>query len=342
MPINIDGTNGINQSAVTGSTVIPTGTTAQRPQNPVDGMLRYNTDFGGLEIYNASASVWVNASNSFVSASGGNETDITRTEGVYRVHAFTNVGNSTFNITVGGYIHLLIVGGGGGGGYTWGSGGGAGGLIFEPNYYVTPGSYSITVGAGGTMPSSTQTDGQPGENSSFDNLVAFGGGGGGSSGSTIQRDGGSGGGSQPSGSGREGNKTQIRGFGNDGSDGGGGGGARNTSFIFSGGNDGKGQDGICEAHGYNFAYIYGTDYGHVVNDEMFFAGGGHAAAGLDDDSFYSFPVDGSLGSGSDALARQSTNAAINGSGGGGSGNNSTGDSNGDGGSGIVLIRYRIQ
>ena len=35
----------------TGSITIPSGTTAQRPASPVNGMLRYNTDTSHLEIY---------------------------------------------------------------------------------------------------------------------------------------------------------------------------------------------------------------------------------------------------------------------------------------------------
>lgn len=35
----------------TGALLLPRGTTAQRPANPVDGMIRYNTDDGAVEFY---------------------------------------------------------------------------------------------------------------------------------------------------------------------------------------------------------------------------------------------------------------------------------------------------
>ena len=47
-----------NQSAVfnsTGATKIPTGTTAQRPSVPTNGMVRYNTTLNKLEGYSNSA-----------------------------------------------------------------------------------------------------------------------------------------------------------------------------------------------------------------------------------------------------------------------------------------------
>jgi len=37
-----------------GSIVVAKGTTAQRPGTPEQGMLRYNTDIGQLEVYDAS------------------------------------------------------------------------------------------------------------------------------------------------------------------------------------------------------------------------------------------------------------------------------------------------
>ena len=41
------------------ATTIPTGTTAERPASPVDGMLRYNTTINKLEYYNSSNSTWI-------------------------------------------------------------------------------------------------------------------------------------------------------------------------------------------------------------------------------------------------------------------------------------------
>jgi hypothetical protein len=90
----------------------------------------------------------------------------------------------------------LIVGGGGGGGMDMGGGGGAGGYV-SGNTALAAGTYSVTVGAGGTGAPAAGTDGQPaahaytisatsGSNSSFfgslaGGLTARGGGYGGSS-----------------------------------------------------------------------------------------------------------------------------------------------------------------
>jgi hypothetical protein len=54
MAIVIDGSEGVNQSQITGATVLPAGTTAQRPVNPEEGMARYNTDLGFAEFYDGS------------------------------------------------------------------------------------------------------------------------------------------------------------------------------------------------------------------------------------------------------------------------------------------------
>jgi hypothetical protein len=39
------------QSTISGYIVLPKGTTAQRPSNPVANMIRYNTDLKILEYY---------------------------------------------------------------------------------------------------------------------------------------------------------------------------------------------------------------------------------------------------------------------------------------------------
>jgi hypothetical protein len=41
----------IDASVAVGAWGIPSGTTAQRPNSPVQGMLRYNTDLAKLELY---------------------------------------------------------------------------------------------------------------------------------------------------------------------------------------------------------------------------------------------------------------------------------------------------
>ena len=119
---------------------------------------------------------------------------------------------------------VLVVAGGGGGGRDGGGGGGAGGLVFMPEYPVTPGgTVTVTVGSGGQggsspsigpAPTNTGNTGQdsvfgapgdPGKHPSGDVLTAKGGGGGAGgpavqSGSLAGGQGGSGGGGNGHGS----------------------------------------------------------------------------------------------------------------------------------------------
>ena len=84
----------------TGSMVLPSGTTAQRPSSPSEGMYRYNTTIKAAEIYNGNA--WV------------------------------TIGQETVD------IHYLVVGGGGAGNLipfpgtpTTGSAGGSGIVVIR-------------------------------------------------------------------------------------------------------------------------------------------------------------------------------------------------------------------
>ena len=319
---------------------LSSGNTAQRPSSPEIGMVRFNTDINTYEAYFGTS--WAPLDFRQVQASGGTQNTYTLDGITYKIHAFLSSG--TFTVTAAGEIDLLVVGGGGGGSYTFGSGGGGGGLIFRPNLSINQGVYPIVVGGGGAMPSSTSTDGADGQPSSAFGFVALGGGGAGrGANNSVGKNGGSGGGGRtravseaPTGQGLQPFQASF-GYGNNGfqttaSQGIGGGGASEP------GNGNFGGDGkfnvVIGAVTYNFREIFNNLYGHNVDGERWFAGGGHGAAGID--SF--FP--GSRGSGSNVLSRTSTTAALPNTGGGGSGNNSTGSTNGNGGSGIVLIRYR--
>jgi len=128
----VSGTTTITLPATSGTTVladsstggayIPTGTTAQRPTSPVNGMTRYNTTTGQLEAYNTVGG-WVNA------GTAGN---------IYTVS------------------YLVVAGGGGGGNY-YGGGGGAGGYLTSTTSLTSGTTYSVTVGAGGAFAPSTGT-----------------------------------------------------------------------------------------------------------------------------------------------------------------------------------------
>ena len=127
-------------------------------------------------------------------ATGGTVTNYTAngSNGVngiqYRVHSFTAVGNSNFNVTDAGsdgQVDYLIIGGGGGGGARHGGGGGAGGYL-QGSFNVNNLSYTLSVGQGGQGGMSTGTisnefhaRGTNGQNSAGFNLTAIGGGGGG-------------------------------------------------------------------------------------------------------------------------------------------------------------------
>jgi hypothetical protein len=141
-------------------------------------------------------------------------------------------------------VDVLVVGGGGGGGSNRGGGGGGGGVISKSSYAVTPGaSISVVVGAGGAGGLCGACGGggyggpaANGGNSQFGTLVALGGGKGGSAGAGAPATGGSGGGGQgDSAAGASG----ITGQGNAG----GNGDMTNTSIRPAGGGGGAGAAG---------------------------------------------------------------------------------------------------
>jgi hypothetical protein len=245
------------------------------------------------------------------------------------------------------------------------------------------GAYIITIGSGGAG-SPNQDSGpapQPGGDTTIKNLRStwgtdatyttqaitniFTGKGGapGNSGGGVQAsslDGGSGGGqdgennkgvaggtgTQPSQSGDSG----TYGYGNNGgasnsSDAGGGGGGAGSPGETPGGTiGGIGGNGLSGAGGYDFIEIYGTRYGEVVDENVYFAGGG---AGGNKNAITSSFARGGLGGGGTAGATPSNNEnGLPGTGGGGAGAFWSGDYlynlwGGNGGSGIVIIRYKL-
>ena len=99
-----------------------------------------------------------------LTASGGNVINTYTVDGVgYKAHTFTSSGSfvisSSGNVTT--TYDVLVLGGGGGGGDGAGrtGGGGAGALKFLPQP-VSPGTSSVTIGAGGAGPQSGE-DGSP-------------------------------------------------------------------------------------------------------------------------------------------------------------------------------------
>lgn len=313
----------------TGFLQLPSGTTAQRPASPANGMMRYNTTLNVVEMYNGATSTW------------------------------NTVAANTYTVDV-----LIAAGGGGGGAggtpyYGGGGGGGAGGLRVITNISVTQGtSYAIVVGAGGLGAMSNDGSGsiiwaKNGGDSSALGYTSLGGGAGGSYNGVgpywVGQAGGSGGGSGRDNTGNNGAGTA--GQGNSGgtayagsyASAGGGGGAGEAGWT--GGADGSGQSG---ATGTQSAGGIGLTYSWTGTNIYYCGGGGgsfsSAVGGTGGVGGRGFNDGGGNGSGSRQIG--GTNGLANrGQGGGGAtmnlntSNGGWGSTGYNGGSGVVLIRY---
>jgi hypothetical protein len=168
------------------------------------GTIVYNSTNSSFEGYFGPTG-WQTIKTNFV-ASGGTEI----ISGLTKHHVF--IGNGSFVVSSGikNDVQALVIGGGGGGGDGYGSaGGGAGSAVNAVNISLTPGTYPVTVGSGGTGANSPGTtpgpvciggDGAPSSLAFPAPIIALGGGGGGSGSSSDPilivsgRPGGSGGG----------------------------------------------------------------------------------------------------------------------------------------------------
>jgi hypothetical protein len=248
-----------------------------------------------------------------VIASGGAIT----TSGGYTYHTFTS--SSTFTLTsnpFGRTFDVLVVGGGGSGGTL--GGGGGGGLINAIGISVANGTYTITVGGGGS-------------NSQFSSYTAIAGGTGGGSG--VGSNGGSGGGGGAYSGGSGGGGTGTAGQGNNG--GSGGYFAGKDGSVCGGGGGGAGaagqsaypQDRGTSGNGGSGVQVWGT----------FYAGGGGGSTSSA--GFAGYAGSGGSGGGGKGVGLGQASpiaGSANTGGGGGGGGTGTGAS---GGSGIVIIRY---
>ena len=253
------------------------------------------------------------------------------------IYIFTNTSKTAiFTPQSDGYVRLLLVGGGaagysatlhkgtGGGG----GGGGAGGVVYNGAYFVKAGvPYEIKVGAGSTVPGDVWAPPGNGKNSSFGELVAYGGGQGGGNNQTqyYAKDGGCGGGGadaiagggSPYGQGYYGGNCVN-------SIAGGGGGAGSPGLTASSDAAGKGGDGVT----YDISgeiVTYGGGGGGGASDT--YNGG---AAGLGG---------GGKGGGADGVATSGVDGLGGGGGGGNMGLGSKTSRAGRGGSGVVIVRY---
>jgi hypothetical protein len=356
---------------------VPNVTSANRPVSPISGSIIFNTTTNKFEKWNGSS--WVVSSGSSLEATGGTIAYY----GPYKIHIFTTVGSSIFNVTSGsGEVEYLIVAGGGGGGMDMGGGGGGGGVL-QGKTNIVAGPYPVVVGRGGYgAPAGNggfRTDGagpQPnfhqftipatkGENSSALGLTAIGGGLGGSSyfsvttgANILPGQGGSGGGA----SGYS-NDGTLR-AGGAGTPGQGYNGGRGGGAYYSGGGGGAG------GKGYDSNYLMPHGGPGVACDilgtRLYWGGGGGGAAysawqggnggvggGGGGAVGYSVGGDGlnpgiggNNGNGGGSINSQTNipggNAGANTGGGGGGGSHyNANNKGGEGGSGIVVIRYRL-
>ena len=257
---------------------------------------------------------------------------------------------------------LLVAGGGGGGGRNAG-GGGAGGLVLVQNISLS-GSFTINVGNGG-IGRVSDNSGLQGYNTTItksDNsiiITANGGGSGGATAGTGGNGGSGGGGGYVNGGGSQTQKSQsqigisspatLNQFGENGGHGGGG------SVSYPGGGGG-GAGGVGASSGENETgqngglgidrvgtFIFNKTFSSSIGDNGWFAGGGGSAGGFMNTN-YAYGNGGAAlfggGGNGDGIGRGIN--GINGTGGGGGGiRYSDTIPGGNGGSGIVLIRYKL-
>jgi hypothetical protein len=338
---------------------------ADEPANPVLGQLWFDQNSNMMKHWNGTK--WIDMSNLFV-ATGGNLIQTYSTGGdTFKVHTFTSSGVFTVQSGNSSIDALIVAGGGSGGAHACPAGGGAGGLVYKSGISVFGGDYNIIVGAGGprtfsqNSPYGYQT-GYQGANSSAFGLTAIGGGGGATwdgEGSFGRITGGSTGGYGQGGSINSGVPTAqqpiqagdsgLYGYGNRGGDGvyystpypgGGGGGAggvgENSPNGSTAGRGGIGFYTEIRGTGEHFASGgCGGGWGRVTHNAPYAGGGAIGDSGDASGQGTSWRGFGGYSQGADG--------SVN-TGGGGGGAGRTGNElsvGGAGGSGIVIIRYKV-
>lgn len=229
---------------------------------------------------------------------------------------------------------LLVVSGGGGGGSgalssNNGGGGGAGGLGYWTNQTLTPSSYLVTVGAGGSPDVN-------GSNSSISSYSTSGGGkGAGQNPPVAANSGGSGGGGAPTTA--NGSNTGASGVFGQGNNGGNG----NVASPYHGGGGGgagaAGSAGSAGGHGGAGTNAYSTWHAATGTGISGYIAGGGGGGG---DTGVSSGGTGGGGSGGLPGANVPATGTTNtGSGGGGGASQVPSVSGANGGSGVVIVRY---
>ena len=277
-------------------------------------------------------------------------------DSTYYYRTFTGTGNlivSSNSLNA----DILAIAGGGAGGPHQGAGGGGGGVVYFANQSLSPATYSVEVGGGGTSSQNLQGTQTNGINSSFASLAAAVRGGAGGMGSTNGASGGSGGGggganASPTGTGGSSTQTGTGAtafYGNAGGNGsvgnttatGGGGGGAGAAGANAVNNAQAGAGGI----GTSVFSTWGsaTLTGQNVNGTYYYAGGG--GGGADERGSGTAGAGGSGGGGAGVKGTSPTTATSGtantggGGGGGSAGDGGVQTTSGAGGSGIVIIRY---
>lgn len=257
--------------------------------------------------------------------------------------AFVFTGDGTFTVGGSGYAQVLVVGGGGGGGTISGGGGGGGGVYYNRALLLAPGTYAVTVGAGGSGGTSgpysdSMSGGSPssfvgGDGTGISISVLGGGRGARWDGGNRATDGGCGGGA----SGNNGNGYGTVGQGYD------GGASANSRGSGGGGATANGKSGTSTSGGAG-----GAGFSIDITGEMLdYGSGGGGGCSTQKGNKGPGGAAGGDGAGHGANSTVSTDDdkpsnGLDGRGGGGGGGNGTkynGTFGGNGGSGTVIVRY---
>ena len=297
----------------TGYFDLPSGTTAERPASPANGMVRYNTTLAQFEVYQNGA--WIQ----YVVA---------------------------YN------VEYLVVAGGGGGGTQHGGGGGAGGyrssVVGESSGggaaaesllpLLSGVSYTITIGGGGAISPSGGNGDRPqggnGTDSTFASITSIGGGGGTPYRSAVNING-SAGGSGGGGAAADTGTTSTGGAGTSGQGFAGGSGRPGTGGTYNaGGGGGAGAVGVAGT-GSGAGGAGGAGVSSSINGTATFRAGG---GGGGSPNGTAGGAGGNGGGGAGGLAANGTAGTPN-TGGGGGGGGAFSVNSGLGGSGVVILRY---
>ena len=335
------------------------------PSSPQNGDTYYNTTDNALRCY--VNGTWLNAAGEGNIVSSGSTAVYTVGGQKYLSHAITSSGIVTVSGNKMEVDYLIIAGGGGGG--CLGGGGGAGGVLTGTAKQLDPGTYSVTVGGGG-LNGGDNVRGATGGNTTAFGLTALGGGGGGSHDGGNNSISGSNGGSGGGGSDNNNNYGPGSGTSGQGYNGGNGSPTYNNNYRGGGGGGGAGGVGLAYNvldNGNRGNGGIGIQNAYETGSNNYYAGGGGKAAynGASDNNAGdgghggggggSHSGGGGGGAGDAGLAsangRQGSAGSVGSNVSGGNGGANTGGGGGcnawqksggaSGGSGIIVIRYKI-